>query len=148
TRALVDGAQLVHVPDLTKEEQVEGVRLAVESGSRTLLFIPLRKDDALLGTIVAVRQEVRPFGEREIALLQNFAGQAVIAIENARLLCELRDRTRDLQETLEYQTATSDVLQVISRSGAELEPMLEMLVETAARICEADKAVLGHLRDD
>ena len=68
TRPLVDGARLVHVPDLTQEEQVEGVRLAVASGSRTLLFVPLRKDDALLGTIVAVRQEVRPFGDRQIAL--------------------------------------------------------------------------------
>jgi class 3 adenylate cyclase len=98
TRPLVDGARLVHVPDLTQEEQVESVRLAVESGSRTLLFVPLRKDDALLGTFVAVRQEVRPFGEKEIALLQNFAAQAVIAMENARLLGELRQRTEEVAE--------------------------------------------------
>jgi GAF domain-containing protein len=98
TRPLVDGARLVHVPDLTQEEQVEGVRLAVESGSRTLLFIPLRKDDALVGTIVAVRQEIRPFGEKEISLLENFAAQAVIAMENARLLGELRQRTEQIGE--------------------------------------------------
>ena len=156
---MAETKRLLHIADYTEyvashPADGDAAAFAKLTGVRTALEVPMLKDDDVVGAIVIYRKEVRRFDDREIALIKDFAAQAVIAIENARLLNELRqrttdltERTADLTEALEQQTATSEVLQVISSFAGELDPVFQAILANATRICEAKHGTLFLFAD-
>jgi two-component system, NtrC family, sensor kinase len=140
--------KMVHIPDVLEDPEYTWTK-SIELGRyRTMLGIPLLREGVAVGVIALSRRTVRPFTDRQIELVTTFADQAVIAIENVRLFEAEQQRTRELAESLKHQTATSDVLKVISRSTFDLQPILDTLVETAARLCQSDTGLIASRDGD
>ena len=144
-RVARDG-RAVHIPDVLADPEYTASEYQRVGNYRTILGVPLLREGAPIGVFVMTREVVRPFNERQIELLKTFADQAVIAIENVRLFDETQAKTRDLEESLAQQTATAEVLKVISRSAFDLNLATSTILEAAAKLCRAPLAAL-HLRD-
>src|SRR5688572_23526037 len=150
-RAVLDRC-VQHIHDVTDPSEAgdvlpESQALRARTGARTFLAAPLLRGDVAIGAIFVVRNEVRPFTDREIALLETFAAQAVVAMENARLFQDLQESNRQITEALEQQTATAEVLRVIASTPTDLDRVLQSITETAARLCEAPSGALLHYRE-
>jgi two-component system NtrC family sensor kinase len=140
-RVLLDGKP-AHIPDVLADSAYTWHEYQRKLGYRTALCVPLLREGRPIGVIVLTRREVRPFTDKQIELVTTFADQAVIAIENVRLFDEVQKRTAELQESLEYHSATSEVLNVISRSPTNAQPVFDAIVESAAPLCEAAFSVV------
>jgi signal transduction histidine kinase len=145
-RAILEGMP-VQIPDVLADAEFKLIEAQKLGGWRATLAVPLLRDGQPIGVLALARSVPQPLTDKQIALITTFADQAVIAIENTRLFEQVQARTRELQESLEYQTATSEVLGVISRSPNELQPVLDTIVQTARRLCRAERAVITMLRD-
>ena len=145
-RTILHG-KTIHVPDVLADAEYTMAEAQKKGDYRTVLGVPLLREGNPIGVIVLLRHAMKPFTDKQIELLETFADQAVIAIENVRMFDEVQARTKEVRESLEYQTAISDVLNVISRSPDALQPVLDTIVQTASRLCNADFAVFFRLSD-
>ena len=143
-RALIEG-RTIHVPDVLADPEFSRPQAPEMIGVRAILGVPLVREGVVVGTLSVIRTQPRPFTQKQIELVETFADQAVIAIENVRLFEEVQARTKEVQESLEYQTATSDVLDVISRSPSNIQPVLDAIAETAQRLCQSEQAYILRL---
>ena len=138
-------SRIIHIHDVLSDPDYEMTEAAKVGGIRTMLGVPLLREGIPIGVIALQRRQIWPFTETQIKLVETFADQAVIAIENVRLFEAEQQRTGELAKSLEQQTATAEVLGVISRSKFELQPILQSVVDTAARLCRAEQAVIFRL---
>jgi GAF domain-containing protein len=146
-RAIIEG-HTVHIPDVLADAEWQRPEQPSATGIRAAISVPLLREGETVGALTVIRMQPRAFSQKQIELLETFADQAVIAIENVRLFDEVQARTRELQESLEYQTATGEVLNAISRSPTQLQPVLDTIVQTAARLCSAEYSYIARYADN